>query len=58
MRGQRTVRERSEYSLTVLSTGSARVNNIIIGLEDFSGLKSGILLRGKVHVNASISVTF
>ena len=58
MRGQRTVRERSEYSLTVLSTGSARVNNIIIGLEDFSDLKSGILLRGKVHVNASISVTF
>ena len=28
MRGQREVRERSEYSMTVLSTGSARVRNV------------------------------
>ena len=42
MRGQRTVRERSEYSLTVLSTGSARENFIELIIRMYSPFETDV----------------
>ena len=44
MRGQRMVKERSEYSLTVLSTGSARAITLFIKAKNFGRFaREGVL---------------